>query len=256
VLSHAKLDFTSAHVYAFGAIDDPVNTIDCALAIRDAVRFAFENGRPRPFLDTEHGPIHRFLDLGRQLPPRVDNRDFHNMSWAHLATGGAGGGMRWPYRNPHRLTTGMHAVQRAMSRIVPALDWRSFAPQPIDHQLRVIMASGAVDPLESRAAGSSLPVLSFGCADRAQALIWLLRDLRVTSARGTLPPAKLFLPADLLLTGVYCATFWDTSRGVPLMCRRVKVLTSEAPLDVLVPSFTRDLAITIRQPDEDKSPTR
>ena len=54
----------------------------------------------RPFLDSEHGPIHTFKDHGITLPEAFDDEYFRHIQWAHLASGGAGGGMRWPNRAP------------------------------------------------------------------------------------------------------------------------------------------------------------
>ena len=61
----------------------------------------------RPFFDTEHGPIHTFKDTASTLPEAFDDEYFRHIQWTHLASGGAGGGMRWPNRNPHTLTPGM-----------------------------------------------------------------------------------------------------------------------------------------------------
>ena len=73
----------------------------------------------RPFLDTEHGPIHSFKDRHATLPDAFDNEYFRHIQWAHLASGGAGGGMRWPNRRPHVLTPGMREAQAGLSRFLP-----------------------------------------------------------------------------------------------------------------------------------------
>ncbi len=186
ILRHPDLDFASTHVYAKGRIDDPTNTVDCALAMREAVEFAFAKmGDARPFTDSEHGPIHAFMDRRKPLAEGFDDEYFRHMAWAHLATGGAGGGLRWPFRRPHGLTPGMHRAQRGMARFIAAapLDWPRFSPRPLrpgDARLR---------PLDPLGAGAP-PVLVFGCADDSQALLWLLgdrRDRRAGSARLPLP---------------------------------------------------------------------
>nr|GFC97587.1 hypothetical protein [Tanacetum cinerariifolium] len=60
----------------------------------------------RPFFDSEHGPIYTFNNRRRTLPEAFDDAYFRHMQWAHFASGGAGGGLRWPYRQPHdRLIT-------------------------------------------------------------------------------------------------------------------------------------------------------
>lgn len=240
IFCHPALDFASTHMYAFGGVDNPENTIECALVVRDAVAYAISRMREsRPYTDTESGPIHRFMDLGCTLPEAFDDEYFHNMSWAHLATGGAGGGMRWPFRDPHHLTAGMHAVQQGMSRFLPAIDWVRFAPRPIDPWLRVVprrAATGLHAP--------PLPIIPFGCADERQAVIWLLRDLRVTAAEPPVSDADLILPA--LPAGTWTCSFWRTWDGERIGERSLLAEGGEG-MRLPLPSFGRDLAIVIRR---------
>jgi mannan endo-1,4-beta-mannosidase len=245
IMRHPELDFVTTHVYIFGLVDNPENTIDGALVMRDAVRHAFSQmDTVRPYLDTESGPIHLFMDLGQTLPPEFDAEYLHNMSWAHLATGGAGSGMRWPFRDPHCLTPEMHAVQRVMSRFLPALDWVRFSPEPWNHRMRVV-TRGAAD---AGADTARLPVLPFGCGDRRQALAWLLRDTRVIGLETVLPAADLILPG--LEPGLYVAEFWETYEGLKTGEQRFVVEAREGmicELRLVLPQFERDLALTIRR---------
>ena len=244
IMRHPELDFVTTHVYIFGLVDNPENTIDGALVMRDAVRHAFSQmDTVRPYLDTESGPIHLFMDLGRTLPAAFDAEYLHNMSWAHLATGGAGSGMRWPFRDPHCLTPEMHSIQRGMSRFLPALDWVRFSPEPWNHRMRVV-ERGA----EAAITRAALPVLPFGCGDRRQALAWVLRDLRAIGLEVLLPAMDLIMPG--LEPGQYVAEFWETYEGLK---------TGEHPFEVgangggarqlrlALPPFERDLAVAIRR---------
>ena len=54
------------------------------------------------------------------------------MSWAHLASGGAGGGMRWPNRHPHVLTSGMPPAA-ATCRIISAVKSGGMSNASIRH---------------------------------------------------------------------------------------------------------------------------
>lgn len=252
ILRHPELDFVTTHVYEFGVVDNPANTVDGALTMRAAVRFALDHMTPvRPYTDTESGPIHAFMDLRRLLPEAFDDEYYHNMSWAHLATGGAGSGMRWPFRRPHTLTPGMHAVQAGMARFVHTLAWVHFTPRPVDEQLAVLDAGG---PGDDPAAG--LPILPFGCSDGRQALVWLLRDTRIVGEQDPLPPAHLHLPG--LAPGAYVAEFWETYSGTqtgavtfhvpaPTDGDHVDQAHSDAPATTIpLPPFGRDLAIAIK----------
>ena len=122
-----NLDFANSHFYGEGTIDDPADTVTPALEVARQVGEALaliEDGRP--FFDTEHGPIHTFKDHGQTLPAAFDDEYFRHIQWAHLAAGGAGGGMRWPNRDPHALTPGMRQAQRAMAGFLDLVDWLRF----------------------------------------------------------------------------------------------------------------------------------
>src|SRR5690606_31319113 len=110
-----------------GTIDFPRDTVAPALAMGRIVRDALGEIRDnRPFMDSEHGPIHSFKDHHITLPEAFDDEYFRRMQWAHLASGGAGGGMRWPYRHPHSMTPGMRQAQQEMAAFLPLIDWRCF----------------------------------------------------------------------------------------------------------------------------------
>ena len=133
VFRHPALDFANNHFYAEGSIDHPQDTVAPALATAALVREALSEIKDqRPFFDTEHGPIHTFKDHRITLPEPFDDEYFRHMQWAHLAAGGAGGGMRWPNRHPHRLTIGMRREQHALAKFLPLIDWPNFDRRPLD----------------------------------------------------------------------------------------------------------------------------
>jgi mannan endo-1,4-beta-mannosidase len=200
IFRHPDLDFCNLHIYGSGAIDDPRNTIAPAVAMAREVRMCLSELRDgRPFFDSEHGPIHAFKDRKRTLPEVFDNEYFRHMSWAHLASGGAGGGMRWPNRRPHILTPGMRETQHAMARFLPLIDWSRFRRRNLND--------------ETKAPGFHV----CACADEHQAVLWLIRrgnrdgDGRVR--RDTVRAATVALPG--VSDGAYIITGWDTSEGRP-----------------------------------------
>jgi len=202
IFRHPDLDFATIHMYREGSIDNPQDTVSPALAMGGLVRECIEEIRDnRPFLDTEHGPIHSFKDKKKTLPEPFDDEYFRHMAWAHLASGGAGGGMRWPNRKPHVLTKGMRRAQLAMADFLPLIDWAGFGRQNLNW--------------ETKAPG--FHVFASGSAE--QAVIWLLRqdtlarDGRVRlSAKPRLPEIEVPGLAD----GTYRITSWDTVTGMPL----------------------------------------
>ena len=161
VFRHPALDFASSHFYAEGTIDDPKDTVSPAVAVAELTLEALaEITDQRPFLDTEHGPIHTFKDHRITLSEPFDDEYFRHIQWTHFACGGAGGGMRWPNRHPHTLTHGMREAQRALSGFTALVDWGRFDRRPI------------IDTLTS----SDPTIALFGCSDGHAALVYALRS--------------------------------------------------------------------------------
>ena len=100
-----------------GTIDDPRDTVAAAPRRRAADARGGRGGeRPAGPCSTP-STARSTASRTRSGPCRTfDDEYFRHMQWAHLASGGAGGGMRWPNRHPHVLTRGMRAAQRALAR--------------------------------------------------------------------------------------------------------------------------------------------
>ena len=230
IFRHKLLDFASSHFYEEGTIDDPRDTIAPAISAGRLTQEALrEIGDDRPFFDSEHGPIHTFKDRHKTLPEPFDDEYFRHIQWAHLASGGAGGGMRWPNRSPHVLTKGMRRAQAALARFLPLVDWPHFRRRNLSDAI----------------ACDDAKVVVFGCGDDAQAVIWLLRrakrrDGRVDGSRVS--PVTLGIPG--LAPGRYSATAWDTEAGEE-RGRHVAVSGANGKLDLTLP-LGGDLALAIR----------
>jgi hypothetical protein len=232
VFRHPCLDFANIHLYAEGTIDDPRNTVDAAIDGGRLVREAIGEIRDgRPLFDSEHGPIHTFKDHLRNLPDDFDDEYFRHFQWAHFASGGAGGGMRWPNRKPHQLTLGMRQAQRALAGFLPFVDWSRFQRQNAsDVQV------------------SSPGVVPFCCADEQQAVLWLMRrDTILPSGRvdPNAEPAAVRTTLPPLLRGTYACVAWDTVAGRPL--RIWENQHEGGPMHIDSPPFGSDVAIAIRK---------
>jgi mannan endo-1,4-beta-mannosidase len=261
IFRHPGLDFASTHFYAKGTIDAPRDTVAPAAAAGLLVQQALAEIRDdRPFLESEHGPIHAFKDKHRILPEPWDDEYFRHIQWAHLASGGAGGGMRWPNRHPHVLTPGMREAQRSLAGFLPLVDWARFRRRNVSTEL-VLRDAGTGAPLrlvaphETTPAGSP-PVVelrgcaaaAFACADDAQAVAYLLRaDQRERDGRvrADAAPRPVALELPGLTAGTYAVTEWDTVRGAASRTR-----THEHPGGTLVIGdlmLVADLAIAVRR---------
>lgn len=228
IFRHPDLDFATIHIYREGTIDHPRDTVAPAVAMGKIVRDSIAEIRDdRPFLDTEHGPIHTFKDKHRTLPAPFDDEYFRHMQWAHIASGGAGGGMRWPNRKPHVLTSGMRAAQAALSRFLPLIDWTRFRRRPLD----LHMPKGAV---------------AFGCGDEAQALLWLLRkdckDVRGMVVPNGPLPVSISVPG--LRPGTVEVTRYDTKAGAAIGTEQIA--HAGGPLRLRFEIAGGDVALAIR----------
>jgi hypothetical protein len=201
IFRHPDLDFATIHIYRQGTIDDPRDTVAPALDMAAITADCVEKTAPgRPFLDTEHGPIHRFKDKKKTLPEAFDDEYFRHMQWAHLAAGGAGGGMRWPNRSPHKLTDGMHAAQSRLAAFTPLVDWLRFRRRPV-----------AAETDRRRA------VAAVASADPRQAVVWLVRRDTIApdgTLRPDAPPIPVSLRVPGLESGRYRVVPFDTREGV------------------------------------------
>ncbi|WP_425482810.1 hypothetical protein [Aureimonas leprariae] len=228
---HPDLDFATTHLYEPGTIDAPKDTVASALAVGRLVTRALGEIRDgRPFLDSESGPIHTFNDRRRTLTEPFDDEYFRHMSWAHLASGGAGSGMRWPYRHPHRLTAGMHDAQKMLARFCGLVDWRRFRRAPLGGRVEV----------------ADVGVAAFGCGDEDQAVVWLLqtgpigKDGRLFP--GVASPVRLALRHQR--PGRYSVAAFDTKGGATT---EFESETAEnGILTFRTPPFSTDLALAIR----------
>jgi mannan endo-1,4-beta-mannosidase len=229
ILRHPDLDFATIHIYKERSIDDPRDTVAPAVAMGSLVAECIAETPPeRPFLDTEHGPIHAFKDRRITLPEPFDDEYFRHTAWAHLASGGAGGGMRWPNRSPHVLTGGMREAQRAMAAFIPLIDWTGFRRRTWNQ--------------DSSAPGFH----AFACGDERQAVVWLLRRGALGDDGMMRPdlsptPATLKLP---LMTGPLRVVEFDTRAGT-VLCERLVQPRGEHLRFTTAP-ITGDRALAIR----------
>jgi mannan endo-1,4-beta-mannosidase len=164
IFRHPGLDFASSHFYAEGTIDSPADTVAPAVAAGRLTTDALAEIRDgRPFFESEHGPIYTFKDRGVTLPADFDDEYFRHIQWAHLASGGAGGGMRWPNRHPHALTAGMRQAQRApMQRRPRARRWcrraaRSRRSRAVTRRRRSRSSCVPTRPPRTAACGATSP---------------------------------------------------------------------------------------------------
>ena len=123
------IDFVTTHFYydTIKTYSDPYRIARDVVMNINYHNYLFEDSVP--FFDSESGPIDRWPQL-----PANDIACYSAFSWAHLASGGTGIGMRWPYTTPHRMPTYLLDIIEAISRFVksPGIDWLDFTGVNLD----------------------------------------------------------------------------------------------------------------------------
>jgi mannan endo-1,4-beta-mannosidase len=231
VFQHPSLDFASLHFYEKRTIDNPRNTIDAAISTGRLTREALVQVKDsRPFLDSEHGPIHAYKDRRKKIAEPFDDEYFRHMQWAHLASGGAGGGMRWPYRRPHTLTAGMRKAQAALARFLPLIQWKNFRRSNWNEEIAL----------------SCNGLTAFGCGDDQQAILWLLRTNSIAKSGMVqeVEASPCFAHIPMKRPGRYQVTIWDTITGVAVHVLEIEH-SGEKQLSIPISAVKRDLAFAI-----------
>jgi hypothetical protein len=232
IFRHPLLDFSSTHFYDHAVLDHPRNTIDPALKVGELVREALAHSPAnRPFFDSEHGPIHLFKNRRYTLATGFDEECFRHIQWAHLASGGAGGGLRWPYRHPHTLTPGMRQAQKSMAGFLPFIHWPTFTRKNLNQEIKISEAGFAV----------------FGCADDRQAVVWLLRHNARYQRKRLVDPGAPALSVDVqvpfLQEGSYQVSVWETLAGT--LREQFKAEAQAGMCRFTVASVVTDIALAI-----------
>lgn len=128
-----RADFVSTHLYV-NAIADPFSAVEAARQMHDAMVVQIEiiGKNPRPYLETENGPIEPFvIREGQLVPPELDNRVYAAICWPHVIVGGAGQPLRWPYLIPHTMNDEMQRVQIIQGRFFDRFKFADYDPYSI-----------------------------------------------------------------------------------------------------------------------------
>ena len=220
IYNHPKLDFATTHLYTGPGMNAPRNTTDVVTEVALAVNYAlWQIEDNRPYTDTESGPIEMWIGSAT-----FDAEFLHNVSWAHLASGGAGTGMRWPYRSPHVLTTGMLESLARISAFIEAFDFAGFVPENLGADLIVPDGHEVV-----------------GIGDTQRKLIWLVRD---ESLQGE--PAASVLEMHYIEPGSYRLSFWDPW-SADWLEKDLAVHFAKPRGSITTPEFLKDITIVLER---------
>ncbi|MDM8551185.1 sugar-binding protein [Desulfobacterales bacterium HSG2] len=213
VLNNPEFHLNSTHTY-YPDIRDPNynhpensgsylvadlnNTVSPAVKIRQGLQFYYANTlTPKPYINSEAGPLKYYTpEYDSYFTQADDCQFFHNMIWAHLASGDVGTGLRWPgdMLSDHALADQMRKYQLAMRHFLQEnLDFSGFQPIQIGQYMEVV---------------STIPVVRIGITDGKQGILFLINDER----KAENPPvfgAELRIP-KLDPYGEFTFEFWDS----------------------------------------------
>ncbi len=225
IYQHPALDFANTHLYLGSAIKNPPDPIGAGPTMAGGVALSLEKITDnRPYFDSESGPIDNWI-----ANAQFDKEYHHNMSWAHLAAGGAGSGMRWPYTSPHWILPELRDNLLGLARFASTIDWAHFVSRNVSRQIKPEVRW----------------VIPVGCSDGATAIVWLLLDTRQPEA-GSLAGTSLVLDG-VLRDGRYTLEFWETYGGDILSSTTVAV--ENGLLRLTLPdklSSAKDVALLLR----------
>ncbi len=242
IFRHPSLDFATTHIYE-GAIDYPKDPVTPALTMARWTRYGRARTlQARPFTDTEHGPIHLFNDHRKYQSEADDDLYERRLMWAHIASGGAGSGFRWPARNPHNLTAGMVRALAGLSAWSKQIDWNNFAPD-VTRENAQDLGSGVTLETEREAAPPG-DTHVIACRDAAQAIAFVLRNTtEPLSGR-----AALAVPGLARENGArYTARVWDIAKASAADSKHNLAPTGESGvLRVPLPPIAGDFEVHIR----------
>jgi mannan endo-1,4-beta-mannosidase len=217
IYNHPALDFATTHLYVGTATKKPKNGIAAIGEIDRAVRYAGEKIRaPRPYFDSESGPIYGWIKEAE-----IDALLHHNMSWAHLASGGAGSGMRWPYTDPHYILPEMRDNLLGMARFAAQVDWAHFESKNVSEKIHLNVPG----------------IMKVGCADPQMALLWLASDTRL-SRPPALDAVRVEIEANFV-DGLYEVSLWNTREGLGITS--LKAAAAHGRIDFTIPALLEPL---------------
>jgi mannan endo-1,4-beta-mannosidase len=222
VFRHPNIDFSTTHMYE-DEIANPQNVIAPAVRVNTTVKSAlsqFVSGDMRPYFDSEDGPI----APDAPLTEAFDNEYYHNMIWAHLASGGAGSNLRWPFRSGGP-TEGMFDYDLAMSQIIKNINWSKFASVNIDSSVTVTAPGHTV--------------IKMACGDTYTALVFVLQDSRATT--GNISGAILNVAS--MTAGTYLVKDFNSYTGNLISSQDVNAASGS--VNVTLPDFNKDIVIVL-----------
>ncbi|MEW6045554.1 MAG: carboxypeptidase-like regulatory domain-containing protein [Bacillota bacterium] len=249
ILNNPRLDFVTTHMY-WGTIANPQVELDGVIKT-DVFMPALEANftaeavlaklsAPKPYFDSEHGPIKAQLPLDQfyivdGLPSAiVDELYFHNIIWANFVAGAAGVPTRWGFRPDtplgYRLTDEMLDDIGRLRKFALLFDLATYNPR-------------TVSITESEANRDDLVVM--GSLGDREGMFWVLQRREPIPNGESAPIAGAVITVPVSSDGRYRVTVYRTRTGEIGPGGLVKA--EGRSLEVRLPEFELDVAFKIEK---------
>ncbi len=227
VYDNDHLDFLTTHLYP-PDVANPTSTVESALTASESVLYNLAHlNYSKPYFDSEWGPIDH-----AELPIQFDSQYYHNVCWAEFASGAAGIGLRWIFRNS--LPQEFLQTNKAFSEIVnaPGINWLNFKP---------LSAATEVELPEQ----FQKLIIPFSCGNGDARIIWLLKDTQNPEIKNA-NFQNIDLKVSRFKDGTYTVQFWNTYTGEMIISLNTKTVDGILSFAIEL-SKMNDVAIKIFQ---------
>ncbi|HRW91509.1 MAG TPA: cellulase family glycosylhydrolase [Thermotogota bacterium] len=193
--NNPSLDFVTTHFYLDGIkkYSDPKTVSEEVVMTIAYHQYVLQTSQP--FMDSESGPIDQWPKSAAH-----DRACFKSFSWSHLASGGTGIGMRWPYTIPHRMPSYLLSVIHGVHAFLEAggINWLHF---------------GALENSQSMQVEADQPVFFAYSVDTFSENQWAMGWLSSENGKAI---QRATLGMEGFAAGEFVLEAWDTDAGVVL----------------------------------------
>jgi mannan endo-1,4-beta-mannosidase len=208
------LDFVTTHMY-YPPVSRGGDPVEAAAVVADGIAFQWYR-TPKPYLDTESGPIERWpLSLEEDIPT------FRAVTWSSLVGGALGPGMRWPYTETGVLHEAHYEMLAGAGR---------FAASGIPWSTETWEQAHRANP----ARPSDQAVIS-GLVGRRHAVLYVISHEPILAEEWVVHG---------LADGRYLLEWWNPARGERRELAQADSLGGQ--LRLRVPGGSRELALSLK----------
>jgi mannan endo-1,4-beta-mannosidase len=220
------LDFVTTHFY-YDTIKQYTEPLKIAEDVTMNIRYHnYIFNDSVPFMDSESGPINNW-----PLRADLDVKSYKAFSWSHIASGGTGIGLRWPYTIPHKMPSYLLDVIKAVRAFVEDnINWLYFKGVNLDDFTKIKCSA---DEYFFTNSGNSV-------IETTQIIGWVCSNGKELG--------NVSITFEDLHDGVFSFEAWDTDEGTIFYTNEYE--SNEGEITVQLETDKVDFAIKLYKKDE------